>query len=229
MLDTGLAKIQLVYTNDFPSIWEYHRAIRAERIDFFAYIGPVCPICADECGYREITPYSRGVIELFPIYRTGDVDIARFQCKATYRTFSLLPHHLVPYHRYTVDSMVIALIVACRLLHELGSPGLEKVLARLPADCEVTTWLLRCWVETIGVGFRRAHFLLAVRYDLSGICSGISFSDRLREISCYFAALGIRGPPDDVGITPLLLCCRFEPGRFLVGIPSQERRHRSAR
>jgi len=75
--------------------------VQAGALDVCAYVGAVCPICDSSCGYRPITPYRRGVIELFPVYRKGEVLVARAQCRRTLRTFSLLPHPLAPYHRYT--------------------------------------------------------------------------------------------------------------------------------
>jgi hypothetical protein len=193
-----------------------------------AYVGAVCPICGTSCGYRPITAYRRGVIELFPVYRKGEVLVARAQCRRTLRTFSLLPHQLAPYHRYTVDSMVITLVVAWRLCDGQGKPRLEKTLDELPADCEVTRWLLSCWVQALGQGLRGAHPVLSRCHDLSAVRSGTGLADTLGEVALYLAALGIRGPPRLEGIEEVLLRYGSRTGRLLIGTASQDRRPRLA-
>lgn len=193
-----------------------------------ACVGAVCPICGTSCGYRPIPAYRRGVIELFPVYRKGEVLVARCQCRQTRRTFSLLPHQLAPYHRYTVDSMVVAVALASGLSQGPGRPRLEKTLAELPADCDVTVWLLCCWVHTVGQGLRGAHPVLAGWHDLSAVRSGTGLADTLREVAQYLGALGVRGPPRIEGLEALLLRYGARVGRFLIGTASQDRRPRLA-
>jgi hypothetical protein len=224
----GRADIQLIYSNHFPSVWEYAEAIRANAVDVSAYVGAVCPICGTSCGYRPIPAYRRGVIELFPVYRKGEVLVARAQCRRTLRTFSLLPHQLAPYHRYTVDSMVITLVVAWRLSDGQGKPRLEKTLDELPGDCDVTPWLLSCWVQVLGQGLRGAHPVLAGWHDLSAVRSGTRLADTLSEVALYLGTLGIRGPPRIEGIEEVLLRYGSQTGRFLIGTASQDRRTRLA-
>jgi len=193
-----------------------------------AYVGAVCPICGTSCGYRQITAYRRGVIELFPVYRKGEVLVARAQCRRSLRTFSLLPHQLAPYHRYTVDSMVSAVVLAWGLSQEQGRPRREKPLDELPADCDVTLWLLSCWVQVLGQGLRGAHPVLCGWHDLSGMRSGSRPVDQLREVAQYLGALGVRGPPRIEGLEELLLRYGARVGRFLIGTASQDRRPRLA-
>jgi len=193
-----------------------------------AYVGVVCPICGTSCGYRPIPAYRRGVIELFPVYRKGAVLVARAQCRRTLRTFSLLPHQLAPYHRYTVDSMVSAVVLAWGLSQEQGRPRREKPLDELPADCDVTLWLLSCWVQVLGQGLRGAHPVLCGWHDLSAVRSGTRLADELREVAQYLGALGARGPPRIEGIDEVLLHYGSRTGRFLIGTASQDRRPRLA-
>jgi hypothetical protein len=197
--------------------------VQAGAVDVCAYVGAVCPLCGTSCGYRPITAYRRGVIELFPVYRKGEVLVARAQCRRTLRTFSLLPHALAPYHRYTVDSMVIALVVAWGLSQGPGRPRLEKTLDELPAECDVTPWLLYCWVQTVGRGLRGAHPVLCGWHDLSAVRSGTRLADTLGEVALYLAALGARGPPRIEGIEEVLLRYGARTGRFLIGTASQDR------
>jgi hypothetical protein len=202
--------------------------MQAGAVDVSAYVGAVCPICGTSCGYRPITPYRRGVIELFPVYRKGEVLVARAQCRKTLRTFSLLPHQLAPYHRYSVDSMVITLVVAWRLCDGQGKPRLEKTLEELPGDCDVTVWLLSCWVYALGQGLRGAHPVLCRWHDLSAVRSGAGLADTLGEVALYLGALGARGPPRIEGIEEVLLRYGSGTGRFLIGTASQDRRPRLA-
>ncbi len=220
----GRADIQLVYSNPYPSVWEYAEAIGADALDVCACVGAVCPICGTACGYRPIPGYRRGVIELFPVYRKGEVRVARCQCRTTRRTFSLLPHQLAPYHRSTVDSMVITLALAWRLSDGQGKPPLERTLQALPADCDVTLWLLFCWARSVGQGLRGAHPVLAGWYDLSAVRCGTRLADTLREVAQYLGALGVRGPPRLEGIEEVLLRYGVQSGRFLIGTASQDRR-----
>ena len=220
-----LASIQLPHDNAFTSIWEYVAAISAHDIDFLRVLGTQCPICGqDEC-WREITPYSRHVIELFP-YREGDVLIARFQCRRTLATFSLLPVQLIPYHQYTVRSVLGALLTVWMAIRDEGK-GFGWALEQdegIPSDSRVTAWLLDTWLVAVLMGLRRAHPTLSRWARLEGIRSSRSQLGRLGEVAAYLEALGVRGPPaHGRGITRLL--CRYgrETGRLLFGTPSQER------
>jgi hypothetical protein len=168
------------------------------------------------------------VIELFPVYRTGEVLVARCQCRTTRRTFSLLPHQLAPYHRYTVDSMVGAVVLAWGLSQEHGGPPRESALEALPADCDVTLWLVRCWVQVLVQGLRGAHPVLCRWHDLSGVRSGTRPVEQMREVAQYLGALGARGPPRIEGLEEVLLRYGAWTRRFLIGKASQDRRPRLA-
>jgi hypothetical protein len=124
--------------------------------------------------------------------------------------------------------MVVALMVAAGLSQEQGRPGLEKTLEELPADCDVTLWLVCCWVQTLAQGLRQAHPVLAGWDDLSGVRSRSRPAVQLREVAQYLGALGTRGPPRIEGIEEVLLRYGSRSGRFLVGTASQERRTRLA-
>jgi len=87
-------------------------------------IGLVCPVCGAECGFREIASYEREVRELWPA-RDGVVSVARFQCRGAvrYRTFSMLPYQLVPYHRYTLQSMILTVLLWREYWKDPAEPG----------------------------------------------------------------------------------------------------------
>jgi hypothetical protein len=214
--------IQRPYVNEFESIGEYDDAIRSGEIDFLRVIGLDCPICGQKECYRPIPGYSRTAIDLFP-YREGRVLIARFRCRTTMRTFSLLPHQLAPYHRYTVSSMVQALELAHQVQCEDGG-GMGATVQELSADCRVTPWLLSIWLTIFVVCMRRAHHVLGTWYELSQIRSGETTPELLVEVHQYFMAVSLRGPPGrPQSIQSLLKRYTKHSGRYLVGTPSQKR------
>jgi hypothetical protein len=59
--------IQACFVNTFSSVWEYSRAFSASEIDWASVIGPGCPVCGARCGYQEIYPYERVVVDFFPL------------------------------------------------------------------------------------------------------------------------------------------------------------------
>ena len=122
----------------------------------------MCPICGGTACYREIAPYYRMVIELFP-FRKGEIPIARFQCRREKRTFSLLPYQLAPYRLYTIESMILAVLVWCEFFRE-EEGGASVAVETLPGDCHVTPWLLRNWLGMVVMGLRGGHPFLMQWY-----------------------------------------------------------------
>src|SRR5208337_2897455 len=193
--------IQLPYPNRFSSIREFQRAFDNDEIDFAAFIGSACPICGREECFRQITSYERTAIDVdLDVDGTGEVHvdrvrIARFLCRRTMRTFSLLPCQLLPYHRYTVATMVLALLLAHQAA-ETERRGFCSVAEQwLPVDSVITGWLLACWVNVIVAGFRRGHAWLAKRYDLRRVSSAKTSVAKLGEVHTYCDAIFARGPP----------------------------------
>jgi hypothetical protein len=91
--------------------------------------------------------------------------IARFLCRSTGRTFSLLPCQLAPYHRYTIESMILALLLVLQVCREEDS-GVSAALEEFPADSDVTPWLLAYWR---GVVLRALRGLVrSVRHTVGG-------------------------------------------------------------
>ena len=220
--------IQLPYYNSFFSIWQYRDAILGGGIDFLRVVGESCPICGRRGCYREITGYFRGVIELFPEYREGEVLIARFQCATTGRTFSLLPIQLIPYHRYTAASVVGALLLAMEHNRSLFAVS-EKIL---DVKSRANGYLLLAWLLVLVRGLRRAHPWLQKRYALSEVRSAIRRGpgEWLAELRAYLTALLPRASPE-VGceLAEVVSVYAHQTARFLFGVPSQQRAARSAR
>ena len=215
--------IQLPYCTNLETVWEYSDAVASGRIDWAREIGPTCPICGERDCWRPISPYWRNVIQLLP-YREEQVPVARFQCRTTEKTFSLLPHWLVPYHRYTIASMLFALLLAAAM-EEHGLSSLFGVAEKLiEPDCRANGFLLGCWLVLCVTGLRRAHAELSRWAALDDLSQGQGLRGRLCELAATCRALDIRGPPGHDGLDEVLVRHARTTKRFLFGVPSQERK-----
>jgi len=189
-------------------------------------IGVVCPVCGGECGFREIEPYYREARELWPP-RSGLVPVARFQCRGTQGrlpTFSMLPYQLVPYHSYTLGSMIQAVLLWREFWKDPGEAGTGyQVEQALPVEGRVSAWQLRCWLLAFQGWLRRAQVELAGEFDFSSVRFAERIPEMLDEVYGYFESLS-RGPP---GRGEAVVTCVREhgrrTGRFLFGVPSQGR------
>ena len=219
--------IQLVYDNSFSSVFEYEEAFAQEKIDWRSVVGKSCPLCGGSGCWREISPYWRTAIELFP-FREGMIPIGRFQCREQLRTFSLLPYQLAPYHLYTIESIILAVLLWSEV-HAEGERGASSAVEELPGDCHVTPWLLQHWLGVVIVGLRGGYAVLCRWHDLSGIHSGDSSTERLDEVYGYFRSLGSRGPPSRLGLREVVRRYSRVTGRPFLGVPSQERARLSVR
>jgi hypothetical protein len=150
------------------------------------------------------------------------IPIGRFQCRERKRTFSLLPYQLAPYHLYTIESLMMAVLLWCEVLTEKAG-GASAAVAELPGDSDVTPWLLRHWLGVVVVGLRGGHVVLRQWYDLSGIHSGVGPGEKLEEVYRYCLCLGSRGPPSRLGLRAMVRRYSRHTGRHFLGIPSQER------
>jgi len=215
-------KIQLPYPNTHETIWEYKESFLSRQIDFFSFIGAACPVCGKQDCYREITPYWRYAIDLFPEFKKERVPVARFLCDKRERTFSILPSQLMPYFQYTVNAVIGTLLL---VLHyrQMGQKGLHGASVAVDPDTLLTPWLIACWLGAVVLGFRRAHGVLRQWYNLADIRSSHG-SAAWEEASGYFLCFGwhlqIRwGPPLQSFVNRYSRSTRL----FLFGTPSQYR------
>jgi hypothetical protein len=188
--------------------------------------GPVCPVCLEVCGFHRIGTYERGGIELFP-YREGTVCVARFRCGNGSGTFSMLPYQLVPYHRYTLESMVFALLLWRELCSDeecLRAASGYEAAAALSYKSRVSSSLLYSWLIVCREGLGRRHLALCEWYDLSSIRFGDETTAILEEVYGYCVALCPRGPPRKDALRKAAIQYGMKSGGFLLGVPSQERR-----
>jgi len=225
-----ISDIQRSYANSFRSVWEYEEAILEEKIDWKSVIGSVCPICGVACGYRRIGDYYRTVRDLVS-GRIGPVPVARFQClgiEGHKPTFSMLPHQLVPYFQYTLESMVWSLLSWRAYWKAPESSGsayeaAERIDETQEGASGVTSWVLRTWALVFQSWLRRMQSELSEEYDFSGVPFSKGLPLVLDELHGYFEAL-CRGPPGDG--QGVLVCVKRhaeQRGRFVLGVPSQGR------
>lgn len=187
MLISFFKKIQLPFHNTYPDIWEYQKAFLEGKIDFRRFIGAKCPLCGKRGCHRRIKEYYRFAIDLFP-FKKGKIPIARFLCETTRKTFSLLPHQLIPYCRYTLAAMTHALLLVIKF-QQTGHKGFHHAACELHPDSDVTPWLIYRWLSIFIIGFRRAHHILAARFALWD--RGFRITEK-KSTSCimpYFSAV----------------------------------------
>lgn len=185
-------------------------------------IGPACPICGNHDCYRQITPYKRYVIDIFPVFWKERVPVARFLCCQQNVTFSLLPDQLIPYVLYTASSVIGTLLFG--LLHwQAGKKGFFGATQNIDPDSLITPWLVACWLKIVIRGLRGSHSVLSQWIDL-GMVSDPGTS-RWEDVAMYFQILGWRGAPPVGGkLREVLHLYIRAVKRFLFGMPSQERR-----
>jgi len=223
----GGQTIQVPYYNAFGSVWEYHRAFLAKKIDWHSVLAGGCPLCGDQGCWRDLTPYYRWVTDLLP-FREERIAIARFFCRKTRTTFSLLPVQLVPYRRYTADSIVFCLLLAVARGEGMSLFAIAEKLVE--PESKVSGYLLRSWIDPVVKGLRRARPVLGGRVCIQA--REVGGTGRLAELSSTCRSFGIRGPPDFCGIRELdqvIQSYARVTGHFLFGAPSQERICRAAR
>jgi hypothetical protein len=211
---------------------EYRKSFLSGQINFSFSIGPECPICNRPDCYREITPYWRYAIELFPEFGKGKIPIARFVCRKKGWTFSLLPVQLIPYFQYTVSAVIGTLLLAF-LYRQMGQQGFYGASIDVDPESLVTPWLIACWMTIVLRGLNRGHRTLVDLYDLSRIRTREQ-KPHWEEMTGYFMAFGLREPTQwdhaKEVIQKLLYRFSLKTARFLFGTPSQSRlRHLTAR
>jgi len=215
-------KIQLPYINRFETIWEYEKTILTDQIDFFSYIGPICPLCETRHCYRQITSYWRYAIDLFPHFKKKRIPVARFLCRRGRGTFSLLPIQLIPYFQYTVFAVIGTLLLGYNSWQS-GQRGFFGASLEVDPNSLVTPYLIICWLQVVLRGFRRAHPVLGRFYDLRGLRTS---EGKLtwEEVAGYFLACGWKPDTPFVPLLFKLLHLYSKQVRyFLFGTPSQHR------
>ena len=171
---------------------EYKTAFIQGRIGFLQIIGPACPVCGNHGCYRQITPYERYAIEIFPVFWKERVPIARFLCRKRHVTFSLLPDQLIPYVLYTASSVIGTLLYG--LFHwQAGNKGFFGAGRSVDPDSQITPWLVAYWLKVVLCGLHRSHSMLIQWVDLSTVSD--PGTPGWEPLAQYFRILGWSGLP----------------------------------
>jgi hypothetical protein len=192
------------------------------QIDFLSYLGSTCPICGEQHCYRQITPYFRYAIELFPRFKKKLVPIARFLCRRKETTLSLLPMQLIPYFQYTVSAVISTLFLSFEWW-QIGQRGFFGASVEVDPDSDVTPYLIFCWLKVVLRGFRRAHAVLRRFYDFSDVHTTTG-TVAWEEVGSYFLAFGLKPhSPWWSLLSAVLHRYTLATTQFLFGTASQHR------
>ena len=164
---------------------------------------------------------------MFPEFKKERIPIARFVCRSRLRTFSALPTQLIPYHQYTVNAVIGALLLGlqCR---QRGQKGYHGATLAVDPESFVTPWLIATWLAMAVLGFRRAHAVLSGFYNLAEIHIE-NITGAWEKVAGYFTCWGCT-PQTRWGPVLQGLVNRYSlSGRlFLLGRPSQGRHQPAA-
>jgi hypothetical protein len=118
--------------------------------------------------------------------------------------------------------MLFSLLVAWQARGE-GLGFFSVAEKRLDPESRITGCTLAFWLAlTVGC-FRRGRAELERIRDLGDIEPGRDQAGMLAEVAAYSRDLWIRGPPGTGGLDEVLRQYTINTGRFLIGIPSQDR------
>lgn len=199
---------QLQYRIDC-SLSNYAALVERGEWEFPAF-DECCPICGGEkCAVRHGS-YSRPVIE--EDGKQMDIRVMRYKCKrkrkvgaVAHRTFSLLPHRVIPYHRYS------AAVVYQTFKHAVNG-GTEGALDALQAIFEK---LCERSVFFVVLLFQAAfHLLIAGKF--------------VQQTHLWKEAVISLVEDYSGGLPELIVAFYAAEQQFLLGIPSQHRKIKHA-
>jgi hypothetical protein len=154
------------------------------------------------------------------------VPIARFQCRGEEigATFSVLPWQLIPYHLYTVETVLKALLLWREYRRDRDVSGTAyQVEQSLPEAGWVSSWQLHKWLLVIEYGLLAAHSELTGRYNFSAVSFSEGVEGKLEQMHAYLVSFS-RGPPVRFSAVSMALkiYCQIS-GRSMLGRSSQSR------
>lgn len=131
----------------------------------------------------------------------------------------MLPIQLIPYFQYTVKAVIGSLFFGLSYWQR-GQRGFYGASLEVDPESFVTSWLIRVWLGSVLLGFRRAHGELRRVFNLDKIRT----SEPWGEVGVYFSAFGL-GQNSEWSALLMDLLYRYsrETGQFLFGVPSQYR------
>jgi hypothetical protein len=189
-------------------------------VNFQDRIGTHCPVCGKECDYSEIQPYYRYAIDIFP-FKKEKVLIARFRCENGGLTFSVLPHQLIPYCQYTVNSIIRALLVVYNF-QKKGQQGCHGACLQMDPDCSATPFLLLTWIKLLATGFKRGHHILHGLYP-GKLPEENNVISSIKKIYLYIKGISSPEPPGHYGVSQAMIHFFKNTNNHLFGRSSSDR------
>jgi len=141
--------------------------------------------------------------------------VARFLCNTTGRTFSLLPHQLIPYCQYTVEAVVGTLLKVYKF-QQIGQTGYHGASLELDPDCSVTPYLIQTWAVLLMSGLMRGHHALCEKFSLR-VSSMPGPGDTIKTIYLYFQSISGFASPNRQSIKPAIRYYFNQTGKWLFG------------
>lgn len=208
--------IQYQFDNTYSDIWEYKAAF--SNINFQNYIGDKCLICGAESCFKPIRAYYRYAIELFP-HKKEKVPVARFVCRNTGQTFSLLPRQLIPYCQYTVDAVVGTLLNVYQF-QQSGQVGFYGASLELDPDCSVTPYLIQTWAVLLLYGFLRSHHVFYTKFPMPHMPDP---RKAVAAVYLYLQSIGNTDCPNRTSVIPAIRYYFHQTRKCLFGKTSCDR------
>ena len=147
--------------------------------------------------------------------------MARFLCNTTGRTFSLLPHQLIPYCQYTVDAVVGTLLKVYDF-QQTGQAGYYGASLELDPDCSVTPYLIQTWAVLFLSGLMRGHHALCEKFSLQ-VSTMPEPGDTIKTIYLYLQSISDFDSPDRQSVEPAIRYYFNQTGTCLFGRTSCDR------
>jgi len=209
---SNLPTIQVIVATKY-SLTEYYNKVKGKNEDIFEILDLSfdvyhrCPICGGNNCAQFIGYYYRGVIDENGTYYKA-FPVARFLCNrkggdpiVSHRTFSLLPHQLVPYTKYSIPFIIKVLTL--RYIDDKSIMDVQNYLSgfdkeRVYIDLSASSinafkdFILEVINKLLSSGYYQdAEKLLQKPSDNKRIRAFIEFSE---VFCCYRINPYIRGP-----------------------------------
>lgn len=223
-----------IQINIEETLYEYYQKVKGKTENIYTILSlPVdirssCPICGGTDCVQFICYYTRIVIDEKGRCYT-DFPIARFLCKSTDRTCSLLPQQLVPYCKYSIE----LILTICKLAFSLEWSITEVLdyLENLAEDNPLST--SGSQVQRLEKLFKKAKDkILATCYypefteksfqenKVEQIKNFIKFAEEFKCVKVVFEIKGVCGLGHDFYLSG---GSYFKNAQFLFGVASQFR------
>jgi len=150
--------VQIIYS---IKLTEYLKKVKLGEWRYPNYSG-CCPICDKKhCAVR-IGYYWRWVF-VFKIMKKLHIPVARYLCKKTGKTFSLLPSQCIPYRLYDTESLMF--MASCRFKKGMNLLDIATEFAALTDNISVSCSTVLKYLIIFMISHKKMMTLLKLQYD----------------------------------------------------------------